>query len=71
MSDGYHSLDQADPLCRMSADELASGYRAGTLSPVDVTKACLARAEEIDPVFNAFTFLDHEGAIEAARAATG
>nr|WP_319385455.1 amidase [uncultured Roseibium sp.] len=68
MSDGFHSLDQADPLCRMSADELASAYREGSLSPVDVTKACLARAEEIDPVFNAFTFLDHEGALGAARA---
>lgn len=68
MSDGFHSLQRADPLCRMSADELATAYRKGTISPVDVTRACLARAEEIDPVFNAFTFLEHEGALEAAQA---
>ncbi|MEL7528413.1 MAG: amidase [Pseudomonadota bacterium] len=68
MSDGIDSLDQADPLCRMSAAELADAYRACTVSPVDVARACLARAEEIDPVFNAFTFLDHDGALEAARA---
>lgn len=68
MSDGVHSLDQADALCRMSAAELADAYRSGSISPVDVARACLARAEQIDPVFNAFTFLDHEGALEAAKA---
>ena len=68
MSDGNHSLDQADPLCRMSAAELADAYRAGSISPVDVARACLMRAEQIDPVFNAFTFLDHDGALEAAKA---
>ena len=68
MTEKINGLDQADPLCRMGAEELAAAYRQGTLSPVEVTRACLTRAEEIDPVFNAFTFLDHEGALETAKA---
>ena len=68
MSDGIHSLNQAGPLCRMSAAELGNAYRTGSVSPVEVARACLLRAEEIAPVFNAFTFLDHDGALEAAKA---
>ncbi|MGE4480240.1 amidase [Acidocella sp.] len=58
-----------DELCRLDAAALQAAYRAGGLSPVEVTKACLARAEEINPRFNAFTRIDHEGALAAARAA--
>ncbi|MET1413273.1 amidase [Roseibium sp. HPY-6] len=62
------AFQDADALCRMSARDLAKGYRDRTISPVEVTTACLARADSLDPVFNAFTFIDHEGALEAAHA---
>jgi aspartyl-tRNA(Asn)/glutamyl-tRNA(Gln) amidotransferase subunit A len=56
-----------DPaLC--SATDLVAGFRAGTLSPVDATRATLARIDALDPVLNAFCFLDRDGAMAAARA---
>jgi amidase/aspartyl-tRNA(Asn)/glutamyl-tRNA(Gln) amidotransferase subunit A len=60
-------LDAAGDLCRLGAADLADAYRAGTLSPVEVTEAALSRAEAINPDLNAFTFLDHDGALAAAR----
>ena len=53
-----HSLD-------LSA--LASGYRAKRFSPVEVVEAVLAAAARVDPAVNAFTLLDHKGALAAAR----
>jgi amidase/aspartyl-tRNA(Asn)/glutamyl-tRNA(Gln) amidotransferase subunit A len=61
-------LDGAPELCRMSAAQLAARYADGSLSPVDATRAALARAEDIQPKFNAFTHLDHEAALTSARA---
>ena len=55
-------------LCRLDAAALKAAYKAGSLSPVEVVKACLARAEEINQHLNAFTFIDHEGALAAAKA---
>jgi amidase/aspartyl-tRNA(Asn)/glutamyl-tRNA(Gln) amidotransferase subunit A len=60
-------LEGADPLCRLSAAELAEGYRAGTFSPVEVAKASLARAEQVQAELNAFTRIDREGALAAAE----
>ncbi|WP_281928209.1 amidase [Roseibium album] len=62
------AFNSADPLCQMSARELAEAYRRQSVSPVEVVRACLARAEEIDPVFNAFSFIDHARALDAAKA---
>jgi amidase/aspartyl-tRNA(Asn)/glutamyl-tRNA(Gln) amidotransferase subunit A len=56
-----------DP-CYMDSVTLTSAYRRGTLSPVDVARATLGRAEEIHTQLNAFTFLDYEGALSAAKA---
>ena len=61
-------LQDADPLCRLGAAELASAYAAKTLSPVEVVRACLDRAETVQQWFNAFTLIDHETALAAARA---
>ena len=63
------ALPPANELCRLDAAALATSYRKRDLSPVEVTKAALARAEAINPALNAFTFLDHEGALAAAKAA--
>jgi amidase/aspartyl-tRNA(Asn)/glutamyl-tRNA(Gln) amidotransferase subunit A len=50
----------------MDAAALAAAYRKRSLSPVDVAKAAINRAEDINPAFNAFTFVDHDGALAAA-----
>ncbi|RUU15331.1 amidase, partial [Mesorhizobium sp. M6A.T.Ca.TU.002.02.2.1] len=68
MPNGISPIADADDLCRLSAAELNVAYRAGSLSPVEVTMAALARAEAINPLFNAFTMIDRKAAIEAAGA---
>ncbi len=60
-------LAGASELCRMSAAELAAGYAKGTFSPVEVAKAVLDRSEAVQPELNAFTRIDHEGALTQAR----
>ena len=54
-------------LTELTAVELLDGYRRREFSPVEATRATLERAEEIQPVVNAFVRLDAEGAL--ARAA--
>lgn len=68
MSTPRDPLADADALCRKNAAELAAGYGAGTFSPVEVARAVLARAEAIQPELNAFTRIDHDGALAAAQA---
>ena len=60
-------IASADPLCRLGAAELGEAYRDGTVSPVDVTRAALARAESVQPLFNAFTSIAGEAALHQAR----
>ena len=62
-------LDDAPELCRLSAAALTRRYADRSFSPVEATAAALARAEAIQPRFNAFRHLDPEGALAAARAA--
>src|SRR5258708_12441686 len=51
----------------MSASALLDAYRRKTLSPVEATKAALARLERLEPKLNAFVLVDAEGALAAAR----
>src|SRR5258708_12146765 len=51
----------------MSASALLEAYRRKTLSPVEATKAALARIERLEPKLNAFVLVDAEGALAAAR----
>lgn len=57
----------APELCRLGASELSEAYRSRALSPVEVAEACLERAQKVDAVLNAFTFIDEERALEQAR----
>lgn len=57
------------PLHWLSAAEIAAAYQAGTLSPVELLHALLARIETLQPRLHAFIRLDAEGAMTAARAA--
>lgn len=51
----------------LSAAEMVAGFAAGSLSPLTVTEACLARIAALNPGLNAFSMVDAEGALEAAR----
>src|SRR3954471_13745004 len=54
-------------LCALTATELLEGYRKHELSPVEVTRAVLARIEKLNPVLNAFNLVsDH--ALDDAKA---
>ncbi|MFJ3893934.1 amidase [Streptomyces sp. NPDC090083] len=55
-------------LTELTAVELLDGYRRGEFGPVEATRATLARAEEIQPVVNAFVRIDAEGALAQASA---
>ncbi|WP_394433786.1 amidase [Streptomyces sp. SGAir0957] len=57
-------------LTRLTAQELLDGYRKGEFSPVDATRAVLARVEETQPALNAFVRVDAEGALAEAEAST-
>jgi aspartyl-tRNA(Asn)/glutamyl-tRNA(Gln) amidotransferase subunit A len=55
-----------DAAGRTSIAAAARAMRAGTLSPVDLTEACLARIEQCDAHVHAFATLDAAGARRAA-----
>lgn len=56
-------------LTALTAAQLTAGYAAGDFSPVEVARAALARAEAAQAEVNAFVLIDHEGALDQARAA--
>ncbi|HEX3953618.1 MAG TPA: amidase [Stellaceae bacterium] len=51
-----------------SALDLAERYRTKALSPVEAAEALFARLERLEPTLNAFTIVDRDGALAAARA---
>ena len=55
-------------LADLSAVDQLKLYGDKAVSPVEVTRAVLARIEALEPVLNATWALDAEGALEAARA---
>jgi aspartyl-tRNA(Asn)/glutamyl-tRNA(Gln) amidotransferase subunit A len=52
----------------LSARQVVAAYRAGDLSPVEVARDALARAQSAQDRFNPFVFLDEGLALESARA---
>src|ERR1051325_813984 len=57
----------SEELCLLSASALLEGYRTQALSPVEVTKAVLARIESLNPRLNAFNLVSDQ-ALEEAKA---
>jgi aspartyl-tRNA(Asn)/glutamyl-tRNA(Gln) amidotransferase subunit A len=51
----------------LTAAELLEHYRRRTLSPVDVARTVMDRAERSQPLLNAFCILDREAALASAR----
>jgi aspartyl-tRNA(Asn)/glutamyl-tRNA(Gln) amidotransferase subunit A len=58
-------------LTSLDVSGILKQYRARTLSPVAVTQAILKRIEQLQPRFNAYRFVDAEGALAAAQASEG
>lgn len=58
-----------DDLVYASAAEVLSGFRARTLSPVEVLEAVVARMDVVEPVVNAYAELRLDEARESAREA--
>ena len=56
-------------LCYTPATQLVPLIRSKALSPVELTRAVLARIGRLDPVLNAFCTLTAEAALETAREA--
>ena len=54
-------------LCSLSATELVRAYARKQLSPVEVTRAVLQRIEKLNPVLNAFCFLDPDSSLKEAK----
>ena len=54
-------------LSEQPAHVLLALYPSGQASPVDCTREVLDRIEKLNPILNAFCFIDEEGAIESAR----
>ncbi len=55
-------------LCYMSASEALRRYRDKSLSPVEATRAHLARLDAVEPSINAFMTRDHKSAMAEAEA---
>jgi aspartyl-tRNA(Asn)/glutamyl-tRNA(Gln) amidotransferase subunit A len=51
----------------LTATEMLAGFRSGRLSPVEATRAVLARIEEADPLVNAYRVVTADQALAAAR----
>lgn len=60
-------ITKAPLLCQLSAEELTVRYASGEISPVEVAKAAIDHAHHVQNALNAFTFIDSEGALIAAR----
>lgn len=58
----------ADELNWLSAAELVKAYKKRKLSPVDVTRACLAQIARHDPKLNAMCLVDEKAALKQAKA---
>jgi aspartyl-tRNA(Asn)/glutamyl-tRNA(Gln) amidotransferase subunit A len=54
-------------LLRLTISELAPKIREREVSPVEVTEAALAQADQIQPALNSFITILHEQAMSQAR----
>ncbi len=57
-----------EDLALVSATSLSALYRSRQVSPVEATKAVLAQIEALNPLLNAFCWLDPAAALASARA---
>lgn len=53
----------------LTIKEASAAIRSGQLSPVELTRSCVLRIEQLDPSLNAFVTITAESALEEARQA--
>src|SRR5262245_35849487 len=58
-----------EELCYLSAVEALGRFKARTLSPVELMRAVIARAEAVEPKINAFPMTHYDQALEEAKKA--
>ena len=56
-------------LTNLTLVEAATAIRRKKISSVELTRACLARARDVQPTLNCFIAIEEEEALEAARKA--
>src|SRR6185503_2403525 len=61
--------NSTDELTAISIREAAELVRRKKVSPVELTKACLARIEQFNPTLNAFITVTSDAALAQARTA--
>jgi aspartyl-tRNA(Asn)/glutamyl-tRNA(Gln) amidotransferase subunit A len=61
-------MTSADDIAYASAGTLLGLFRSKALSPVEALRTVLARLDAVEPKLNAFTVIDRDGALAAARA---
>jgi aspartyl-tRNA(Asn)/glutamyl-tRNA(Gln) amidotransferase subunit A len=54
-------------LCSLSATDLVRSYARKQLSPVEVTRAVLERIGKLNPILNAFCFIDSRSSLNEAK----
>ena len=59
----------SDDLCYISAADALAAFKARKLSPVELMRAVIARAEAVEPKINAFPMKHYDQALEQAKRA--
>ena len=62
-------MSKAEELTTLTLQDASEQLRSQRLSPVDLTHACLARIERLNPFLNAFITVSAESALASARTA--
>jgi aspartyl-tRNA(Asn)/glutamyl-tRNA(Gln) amidotransferase subunit A len=65
----HKSAGENDDLARLSLREASDLVHKKKVSPVELTKACLARIDRFNPTLNAFITVTNDSAMEQARTA--
>ena len=63
-------LADANELCRLGVEELTAGFSSRRFTPLEVAQATLARAEQVQDRFNAFSIIDVDAALAMAKEST-
>jgi aspartyl-tRNA(Asn)/glutamyl-tRNA(Gln) amidotransferase subunit A len=63
-------LADANELCRFGVRELTAGFSSGRFTPLEVAQATLARAEQVQEQFNAFSLIDADAALAMSKDST-
>lgn len=63
-------MSASDEIASLSAVDLAAHYKSGDLTPLEAAQAIFERIKRLNPVYNAFAFIDESSTLEDARRST-